>query len=57
MNYIKSAHTAMFVGQTGCGKTKLVLDLFESEYKQVFDFIVIICPTLKIIRPIIENGF
>ena len=47
MNYIKSTHTAMFVGQTGCGKTKLVLDLLESEYKQVFDFIVIICPTLK----------
>ena len=45
MNYIKSAHTAIFVGQTGCGKTKLALDLIESEYEQVFDFIVIICPT------------
>ena len=36
----------MFVAPTGVGKTHLALDLIESEYKNHFDFIVIICPTL-----------
>ena len=45
--YIKKPHTAIFTGQTGCGKTHLVLELIEKEYKKHFDFIVIICPTLR----------
>ena len=32
--YIKEPHTAIFTGQTGCGKTHLVLDLIEKEYKK-----------------------
>ena len=36
----------IFTGQTGCGKTHLVLELIEKEYNH-FDFIVIICPTLR----------
>ena len=47
MYFIKDPHTAMFVGQTGCGKTKLVLDLLEGVYRKCFEYIVIICPTLK----------
>ena len=31
----------------GCGKTHLVLDLIENEYKMFFDYIIIICPTLR----------
>ena len=45
--YIKKPHTAIFTGQTGCGKTHLVLELIEKEYKKHFDFIVIICLTLR----------
>ena len=45
--YIKEPHTAMFIGQTGCGKTHLVLELIENHYKNHFDYIVIICPTLR----------
>ena len=45
--YIKKPHTALFIAQTGCGKTCLVLDLIEKEYKKHFDYLVIICPTLK----------
>ena len=45
--YIKKNHTSIFIGQTGCGKTHLVLDLIEKEYNKHFDFIVIICPTLR----------
>ena len=44
--YIKKPHTAIFTGQTECGKTHLVLELIEKEYNKHFDFIVIICPTL-----------
>ena len=45
---IKEAHTTIFTGQTGCGKTHLVLDLIEKEYKKHFDYIIIICPTLRV---------
>ena len=37
----------MFIAQTGCGKTHPVLDLIEKEYNKHFDYIDIICPTLR----------
>ena len=40
-------HTALFVAPTGVGKTHLALDVLEKEYKNYFDFIIIICPMLK----------
>ena len=46
-NYIKEPHTTIFTGQTGCGKTHLVLVLIEKEYKKHFDYIIIICPTIQ----------
>ena len=45
--YIKKPHTAIFLGQTGCGKTHIVLELIEKECNKHFDYIVIICPTLQ----------
>ena len=45
---IKDQYTTIFTGQTGCGKTHLVLDLTEKEYKKHFDYIVVICPTIRI---------
>ena len=44
---MKEPHTALFVARTGVGKTYLALNLLESEYKNHFDVIIIICPTLK----------
>ena len=44
---MKELHTALFVAPTGVGKTHLALSLLETEYKNHFDFIVIICPTLR----------
>ena len=44
--YINELHTAMYIVQTNCGKTHLVLKLIEEEYNKHFDYIVIICPTL-----------
>lgn len=32
-------------GITGCGKTHMVLDLLEVEYRKQFDYVIIICPT------------
>ena len=40
-------HTALFVAPTEVGKTHLALDLLEREYKNHFDFIIIICLMLK----------
>jgi len=40
-------HCAIVCGQTGCGKTVFVLDMLEGYYKDVFDNIVIMCPTLS----------
>ena len=47
IEYIKKPHTAIFIGQTGCGKTHLVLGLIEKEYNKHFDYTIIICPTLR----------
>ena len=44
--FMKEPHTALFVAPTGAGKTHLALNLLENEYRNHFDFIVIICPTL-----------
>ena len=44
--FMKELHTALFVAPTGVGKTHLALNLFENEYRDHFNFIVIICPTL-----------
>ena len=44
--FMKEPHTALFVAPTGVGKMHLALTLLENEYRNHFDFIVIICPTL-----------
>ena len=46
-DYIKEPHTAIFTGQTKSEKIHLVLDLIEKEYSKHFDYIIIICPTLR----------
>ena len=37
----------LLVGMTGSGKTQFLLDMIETEYNQVFDYIVIVCPTIE----------
>jgi hypothetical protein len=32
---------------TGSGKTQFLLDMLETEYNRVFDYIVIVCPTIN----------
>ena len=44
--YIKKHHTSIFIGQTGCRNTHLVLELIEKKCKKHFDYIIIISPTL-----------
>ena len=43
--YPKHAHSAIVCGATGCGKSEFVLDLLETEYKNFFTYVVLICPT------------
>ena len=45
--YIKKPHTSIFIGQMGCGKTRLDLELIENQYNNHFDYIFVICPTLR----------
>ena len=45
--FIKEPTTALFVAPTGVGKTHLTLSLLENEYRNHFNFIVIICHTLR----------
>ena len=40
-------HAAIFTGPTGCGKSHFVLDLIEKKCSKHFDYIIIICQTLR----------
>ena len=37
----------IIVGMTACGKTHYLLNMLEKEYKNHYDYIFIICPTLE----------
>jgi GTPase SAR1 family protein len=37
----------LLVGMTGSGKTRFLLNMIETEYHQVFDYIIIMCPTIE----------
>ena len=47
MELPKDPHCALFIGQTGGGKTVFCLELLETYFKGVFKHIVIICPTIN----------
>ena len=47
MNLPKFPHSVMFIGVTACGKTEFLLRLLETKYKNHFEFIVILCPTIS----------
>ena len=47
MNLPKFPHSAMFVGVTACGKTEFLLQPLETVYKNYFEFIVSLCPTIS----------
>ena len=44
---ISKNHTAIYTGPTGCREIHLVLELIEKGYNKHFDYIIIICPTLR----------
>ena len=46
MNLPKFPHSAMFVGVTVCVKIEFLLRLLKTLYKNHFEFIVILCPTI-----------
>ena len=46
MKFPKFPHSAMSVGATNVGKTECLLETLETEYKNHFEFIVIMCPTI-----------
>ena len=54
---MKELHTALFIAPTGVGKTHLALSLLENEYRNHFDFIVIICPKGITLHTRVNVGF
>ena len=46
MNFPKFPHSTMFVGATIVEKTEYLLEILETEYKNHFQFIIIMCPTI-----------
>ena len=46
MNLPKFPHSAMFIGVTAWEKTEFLLKLLETIYKNHFEIIVILCPTI-----------
>ena len=50
MNLPKFPHSAMFVGVMACGKTEFLLRLLKTVYKNHFEFIMILCPTISDIK-------
>ena len=46
MNFPKFPHSVMFVGATNVCKTEYLLRILETVYKNHFEFIVIMCPTI-----------
>ena len=46
MNFPKFPHSAMFFGAMNVGKNEYLLRILETEYKNHFEFIVIMCPTI-----------
>ena len=46
--YTKKPQTNIFIGQTGCGRAHLVFEVIEKEYNKHFDYIITICPTLRV---------
>ena len=46
MNLPKVPQYAMFVDVMVCGKTEFLLRLLETKFKNDFEFIVILCPTV-----------
>ena len=56
MLMVKEPHMALFGAPTGVGKTRLALDLIEKEYKNYFNFIIIICLTLHTAMRYTANG-
>ena len=47
MNLPKFPHSAMFVGVTACSKTEFLLKLLQTIYKNYFEFILILSPTIS----------
>ena len=58
MNLPKFPHSAIFVGVMACGKTEFLLKLLETVYKNHFEFIIILCPTISDNKTyLLGNGF
>lgn len=45
MNWLEPPFNLIITGPTCCGKTEYVLNILKTEFKNKFDYIIIVCPT------------
>ena len=57
IEFIKEPHLAIYCGVMGCGKTNLTLDLLETSYFQHFEYVIVLCPTLRHNRTYLDRGW
>ena len=50
-------HCSLILGQTGCGKTKLILDRLATIYSRFFEDIILFCPTIKYNKTYLHRSF
>ena len=50
-------HTTIFCGPTSCGKTEQVLNLLEGPYRNHYQNVVILCPTLRWNKTYLERSW
>ena len=57
IEFIKEPHLAIYCGVMGCGKTNLTLDLLETSYFQHFEYVIVLCPTLRHNRTYLDRDW
>ena len=57
LNVVKIPTIAMFVGPPGSGKSNCALNLLRKEYLNCFEYVVLVCPTVRYNKTYLDCPF
>ena len=57
LDVVRIPAIAIFIGVPGCGKSNCVLNLLRKEYLNSFEYIVLLCPTVRYNKTYLECPF
>ena len=57
LDVVRIPAIAMFIGVPGCGKSNCVLKLLRKEYLSSFEYVVLVCPTVRWNKTYLESQF